>query len=165
MPVGVGGGLRLAGILQRVAEPQGDSGVLGCAVGRLAQQRCRLGVARLHPACTAQPGQRFGVVVAQLQGTRGGVHAGRYIAGLQFGIGQHDPGDEIGRLALHRQAQLLPVRIHPQVPAASCASSSAWCSWISRSTSVSSSPAMMLGRSYRVSPSTRWSVMRPWGKL
>ena len=45
------------------------------------------------------------------------------------------------------------------------ASSSAWCSCCRRVTSGPRSPSRMLGRSYRVRPSTRWSVIRPCGKL
>src|SRR4249919_1886809 len=44
-------------------------------------------------------------------------------------------------------------------------SSSTWCSRVSRSTSSSRSPATISGRRYSVRPSTRWSVMRPCGKL
>ncbi|MNV48119.1 hypothetical protein D3C71_1400100 [compost metagenome] len=161
----IGGRFGLAGVFQRVAQPQRDARMLRGQLAGLAQQRGGVGMAALHPARAAQPGQCFGMVAAQLQRTRGRLFAGPYVTGFQLGIGQHHPGDEVGGLALHRQAQLLPLRRHAQVPAANCASSSAWCSWISRSTSVSSSPAMMLGRSYRVSPSTRWSVMRPCGKL
>src|SRR5690606_5172368 len=54
-------------------------------------------------------------------------------------------------------------RIH--AASVSLASSSAWCSRVRRSTSSSRLPCRMLGKSYRVRPSTRWSVMRPCGKL
>src|SRR5690606_20420602 len=44
-------------------------------------------------------------------------------------------------------------------------SSSAWCSRVRRSISSSRSPSMTCGSAYRVRPSTRWSVIRPCGKL
>ena len=105
--VGIGGGLGLAGILQRMAQPQRDAGVLGDLSRGVAQQVGGLLVAALHPARTSQPRQCFRVVAAQLQRPLRGPFAGIQVACAQLGVGQHHPGDEVGGLALHRGAQVL----------------------------------------------------------
>ncbi len=157
----------IIGIFQCMAQPQCNAGMLRCQCRGLAEQLGRIAMCTGHPRHAAQPCQRFGVIRAQLQRTSRGLFAGSDVAGFQFHVGQHHPGDEVVGLAGDRLLQLLsllPGR-HRAQPADSWARASTWCSWLSRCSSGSRSPARMLGRSYRVRPSTRWSVMRPCGKL
>ncbi len=157
----------IIGIFQRMAQPQRDARVLRGQCRGLAEQLRRVGVRAGHPRHAAQPRQRFGVVGAQLQGASCGLLAGSDVAGFQFQVGQHHPGDEVAGLACDRLLQVLPLLPgrHRAQPADSWARASTWCSWLSRCSSGSRSPARMLGRSYNVRPSTRWSVIRPCGKL
>jgi hypothetical protein len=60
----------------------------------------------LHPAHTAEAGEGFGVVRSQAQGTLRGLLAGLDVTGTEFGIGQHDPGNEVRGLAGDGGAQL-----------------------------------------------------------
>ncbi len=157
----------IVGVFQRMAQPQRDARVLRGQCRGLAKQLGRIAMCTGHPRHAAQPCQRFGVIRAQLQRTSRGLFAGSDVAGFQFHVGQHHPGDEVVGLASDRLLQLLsllPGR-HRAQPAESWARASTWCSWLSRCSSGSRSPARMLGRSYRVRPSTRWSVIRPCGKL
>jgi len=109
--IGIGRRFGLTGVFQGVTKPQGDAGMLRRAIGGLAQQRGRFAMAALHPARAAEPRQCLGMVAAQLQRARCSLFAGRHITGLQLGIGQHHPGNEIGRLPLHGLAQLQALRI------------------------------------------------------
>ncbi|MNU94665.1 hypothetical protein D3C71_846540 [compost metagenome] len=157
----------IVGIFQRVPQPQRDARVLRCQRRGLAQQLGGIGMRSCHPRYPAQPGKCFRMIGPQLQRASRGLLAGRNVAGLQFQVGQHHPGDEVAGLACDRLLQLLPLLPgrHAGQPAESWARASTWCSWLNRCSSGSRSPANTLGRSYRVSPSTRWSVIRPCGKL
>ena len=80
----------------------------------------------------------------------------------------HGPGSGECFPRRAREPQRMPGRVRAgaaQPLSVSRASSSAWCSLARRSTSASRSPCITLGRSYRVRPSMRWSVIRPCGKL
>ncbi len=169
MRAAIGGcrALGIIGIFQCMAQPQRDARVLRRQCRGLAEQRRRVGMRAGHPGHAAQARQCLGVVRAQLQCTSCGLLAGGDVAGFQLQVGQHHPGDEVTGLACDRLLQVLPLLPgrHRAQPADSWARASTWCSWLSRCSSGSRSPARMLGRSYRVRPSTRWSVIRPCGKL
>ena len=111
MAIRIGGRFGLTGVFQCVAKPQRDPGVLRRAIGGLAQQGGRFIMATLHPACATEPGQCLGMVAAQLQRARCSLLAGTHVAGLQLGVGQHHPGNEIRRLALDGLTQLQTLRI------------------------------------------------------
>ena len=164
---GAGGfGVLRAGVFQRMSQPQGNARVCRGATAGLLQQLRRLLVVTGLPVGAAQPRQCLGMVGPQLQCTLCCLCPGGQLPAIELGIGQHQPGDEVLRLAGDglAQGQCLRIVAH-QLPSARRASSSAWCSCCSRAISSSRPPSMMLGRSYRVSPSTRWSVIRPCGKL
>ena len=58
------------------------------------------------PVRTDKPGQCFGVSWPQGHCALYGSQAGTCVTDIQFGVGQHYPGDEVGRIALHCHAQL-----------------------------------------------------------
>jgi hypothetical protein len=92
------------------------------------------------------------------------------MAGLGDGAGEVVAGRVVGggaRVRHRQQAQAERHELRAGAHAASVSSfsSSTWCSRVRRSTSSSRSPATISGRRYSVRPSTRWSVMRPCGKL
>ena len=161
-----GFGVLRAGIFQRMSQPQGNAWMCRGATAGLLQQLRGLLVVTGLPVGAAQPGQCLGMVGTQLQGALRRLCAGGQLPAVELGIGQHQPGDEVIRLPGNglAQGQRLRIGAH-QLPSARRASSSAWCSCCNRAISSSRPPSMMLGRSYRVSPSTRWSVIRPCGKL
>lgn len=104
--IGGRGLFRLACIFERVPKPQGDPRMLRYQVRGLLEQRGRFCMALLRPAYPSQPRHRFRMARVQRQRALHGRFAGSGDAHAQLGIGQHQPGDEIARLASHLLAQL-----------------------------------------------------------